>query len=148
MSNDILLIVNKNLFIQISAWLPVVLWMVLIFSLSNGSIPAASSVHWQDFAVKKTGHVLLFGILSLLTYRALRINKVVKKNAAIISILVATLYGATDEYHQLFTTGRESRMRDVFIDAMGAIFVIGILYIIPSKISKKMYTFLESLDLN
>jgi VanZ family protein len=105
---------------QFSAWLPVLLWAILIFHFSSETIPVASSVLWQDFAVKKTGHILLFGALGILVYRALIINGVEKKRALIWAIILAIIYGASDEFHQMFTEGREARIRDVFIDGLGA----------------------------
>ena len=132
---------------QISAWLPVILWAVLIFHFSSGTIPLASNVYWQDFAVKKTGHVLLFGVMSILIYRALRMDGVDRKKAAVLAVVFATLYGATDEYHQLFTQGREARVRDVFIDGGGATLVVFASYYLPPRLSKKMYAFVKKFDL-
>lgn len=132
---------------QAIAWLPVIFWAVLIFHFSAGIVPVASTVYWQDFAVKKTGHVLLFGALAILIYRALRINKIDRKQAAILAILLAFFYGATDEYHQLFTQGREARVRDVFIDCGGAALVILVTYYLPPKLSKKIYRIVGKFNL-
>jgi len=132
---------------QLSAWLPVILWAGLIFHLSSGTVPLASAIYWQDFAVKKTGHVLLFGVLSILVYRALRVNKIDRKRAAILAVALTTFYGATDEFHQIFTQGREARVRDVFFDGGGAALVVLIAYYLPSKLSKKIYSLVEKFDL-
>ncbi len=132
---------------QLNAWLPVILWAILIFRFSSGTIPIASTIYWQDFAVKKFGHVLLFGILAVLVYRAFRINKMNKRNAAIWAVVIATFYGATDEYHQFFTQGREARIRDVFIDCGGATLIILALYYLPPTFSKKIYAIAAKLDL-
>ncbi len=132
---------------QLNAWLPVVLWAFLIFRFSSGTIPVASAVYWQDFAVKKFGHVLLFGILSVFVYRAFRINKVNRKNAAIWAVVIATFYGATDEYHQFFTQGREARIRDVFIDSVGATLIVLAVYYLPPTFSKKVYAVAEKFNL-
>lgn len=132
---------------QTSAWFPVILWCVLIFHFSSGTIPVASTVYWQDFAVKKTGHVLLFGALAILLYRALRMDKVDQKKAAIWAVILATLYGGTDELHQMFTQGRESRLRDVFIDGVGATLVILVAYYLPPRLSKQLYALAEKFDI-
>jgi VanZ family protein len=132
---------------QIYAWLPVILWAGLIFRFSSGTVPLASVVYWQDFAVKKSGHVILFGVLAVLIYRGLRIEKIKRKQAAIWAVVLSTLYGVTDEYHQMFTSGRTSRVRDVFIDGMGSALVILVAYYLPPMLSKKMYTLVEKLDL-
>lgn len=132
---------------QISAWLPVVLWCVLIFRFSSGSIPSASMIYWQDFAVKKTGHVLLFGALAFLIYRALKINKIKSDKAAFTAVILSTIYGATDEFHQLYTKGRESRIRDVFIDGSGALLVVLLLYYLPPKLNIELRKLLQKLDI-
>jgi hypothetical protein len=141
------LVMREKIIKQVNAWLPVVLWAALIFHFSSGSIPVASTVYWQDFAVKKTGHVLLFGALTVLIYRALRMNKVNRKKAAIVAVVLAACYGASDEYHQMFTQGREARIRDVFIDSCGATLVMLTIYYLPSRLSKKIYNMLTELDL-
>ncbi len=138
---------KKKIVRQLSAWLPVALWAALIFHFSSGNIPVASAVYWQDFAVKKTGHVLLFGVLALLFYRSFRINEINRKRAAILAIVLATFYGGTDEYHQMFTQGRESRVRDVFIDGFGASVVVFFLYYVPPQLSENLQVIFKKFDL-
>lgn len=129
---------NTKIFQKISLWLPVVLWAILIFNFSSGRVPSASDVYWQDFAFKKTGHILLFGSLAALFYRALIGEGMSTKKAVITAIILATIYGATDEFHQSFTQGREAAIRDIFIDGFGAyiagIFVYHFLPIMPKEI--------------
>lgn len=62
--------------------------------------------------------------MTLLTYRALKSQGVVSKNAALWAILFSILYGASDEFHQSFTPGREPRVRDVFFDTIGSVLAI------------------------
>jgi hypothetical protein len=138
---------RKKLIKQLSAWLPVILWAALIFHFSSGTVPKVSNIFWQDFTFKKMGHVILFGFLSLLIYRALRINNVNKKTSAVCAVLLSVLYGGTDEYHQMFTQGREPRLRDVFIDGVGSALIILVTYYLPSRLSKKMLLLVEKLNL-
>ena len=138
---------KRRIFTQISAWLPVVLWAALIFHFSSGKVPVASAVYWQDFAIKKTGHVLLFGAMAILLYRAFRIDKLSRKDAAILAVVLATFYGGTDEFHQMFTQGREARVRDVFIDAGGATLSVLAAYYLPPKMPKKIYSLLNEFNL-
>lgn len=102
-------------------YLPVALWMALIFKLSSGTVPATSDVYWQDFAAKKLAHVLFFGFLSMLVYRALVASGVGKVKAVYFAILFTVIYGATDEFHQSLVSGREARLRDVGFDGIGAL---------------------------
>ncbi len=132
---------------KLSFWAPVVLWAALIFHFSSGTIPVASPVYWQDFAVKKTGHVLLFGFLAIFTYRALRGEGVGRKKAAVWAFVIATFYGGTDEFHQMFTQGREARVRDVFIDSIGACIAVLLTYQILPKLPKEFKIIAEKFDL-
>lgn len=110
----------------ISLWLPPVIWGLVIFSLSARSVPRAGADYWQDFVVKKIAHVIEFGILAILSYRALKGSRLTQKNAAISAILICFLFGASDELHQFFTPGRQARIRDVVIDTLGATAVLAI----------------------
>lgn len=132
---------------QIGLWLPVFLWAALIFHFSSGKVFVASTVYWQDFTVKKIGHVLLFGFLAVLIFRALRGSGMSRKKAAIWAILLAFFYGGTDEYHQMFTQGRESRIRDVFIDGLGAAAFILVVYQLFPKADKESKKLFEKLNL-
>lgn len=129
---------KRKIINKLSFWLPPALWAYLIFHFSSGSIPLASTVYWQDFAVKKTGHVLLFGFLAILLYRALRGEGVERKKAAIWAVVISAFYGMTDEYHQMFTQGREARVRDVFIDAAGSVVAVFLTYQILPKLPKEI----------
>lgn len=140
--------VKKTILKFLNLWLPVILWAFLIFKFSSGTIPVASSIFWQDFAVKKTGHILLFGMLALLTYRGLIGEGLNRKKAAILAILIAFLYGASDEYHQMYTQGREARIRDVIIDGLGATVLTYFIYQFLPRLPKKVQHFLLQFDIS
>jgi hypothetical protein len=144
----ILVRVKKKIIKFLDLWFPVFLWAVLIFKFSSGTVPVASPVFWQDFAVKKTGHVLLFGALAILIYRGLIGQGLSRKKAAILAVIGAFLYGATDEYHQMFTQGREARVRDIFIDGAGAAVIIYLMYRFLPKSSEKIQKFLLQFGIN
>lgn len=132
---------------RLSLWAPPILWAYLIFHFSSGKIPIASAVQWQDFAVKKTGHVLLFGFLAILLYRSLRGEGLSRLKAAVWSVAIASFYGGTDEFHQMFTQGRESRVRDVFIDAAGATLAVYLTYYLLPKLPKELKILAGKFDL-
>ena len=132
----------------LNLWLPVVLWAVLIFRFSSGIVPTASQVYWQDFAVKKMGHFLLFGVLAVLIYRGLIGQGLNRKQAAVWAIALSFLYGAMDEFHQTFTQGREARVRDVVIDGIGAGAVIYFIYRVLPGLPKKFRMFLLQLGIS
>lgn len=125
---------------KIKLWAPPLIWAAIIYKLSDGRVPAASSVYWQDFAFKKSAHIFFYGVLAVLTYRGLIGEGMNKKKAAILAFAIALFYGLSDEYHQSFTQGRESRLRDVGFDgvgsAFGSILVYNILPMMPSGVLK------------
>lgn len=135
-------------------WLPVVIWMLIIFSASSDSgsfrhssriiapmlhwlFPhiADSTVHAVVFAVRKLAHVTEYAILGLLLWRAIR-----KPGAANLrpwswsqagfALLSVALYATSDEFHQAFVPTREASVWDVLIDTFGGAFGLLFLWII------------------
>lgn len=115
---------QKCILIFISYWLPFFVWSIVIFSFSSNPTVKTSEIHWQDFLLKKTAHVVEYFIFSLLLYRALINSGIKSKKMAIIVVISAFIYGLTDEFHQSFTPGREPKLRDVLIDTFGSILFI------------------------
>lgn len=100
---------------QIIRFIPVVLWMVLIFWMSSIPDLPSNKINSVDFLIKKTAHVLEYTILFLLWFRALN-----KKNP-FQALIFSLIYAFTDEIHQLFVPGRTGRLRDVGIDSIGIV---------------------------
>lgn len=128
----------KKILRLLNLWLPPLVWAAMIFQFSSGTIPKASSDFWVDFVIKKTGHIILFAVLAILFYRALLGEGVNRKKAAYFAVLIALFYGAVDEFHQSFTQGREARLRDTFIDGVGAGFAIFMIYKFTAKLPRKL----------
>nr|AQS28163.1 hypothetical protein [uncultured archaeon] len=63
-------------------------------------------------------HIIEYGILSFLLYRAL---KTTSKMPQTLAILIAIMYAITDEIHQFYIPGRISSTFDIAIDSFGAI---------------------------
>ncbi len=91
--------------------------MALIFALSSISQPPT----FQGNADKQL-HALLYAGLSALVVRALAggWNQRVSWTTAIATVIFACFYGISDEYHQSFVTNRQSDVRDVVADTVGA----------------------------
>jgi len=122
-------------------WLPPTLWALVIFSFSAFTVGHATEIYWKDFLVKKTAHIIEYGVLATLLYRAMINSGVNNKKAMWLAVFFSFLYGITDEFHQSFTPGREPTFRDIVIDTLGAsIFIFGIIGNI-----KKMPKFLQNL---
>lgn len=94
------------------------------------------------FVVRKSAHMFLYFILSILIYLAIHNKYNVK--AYIISCILTTLYACTDEVHQLFIQGRSGEIRDVLIDSSGALIGLILVYIINKIINKKKTTIYNS----
>ena len=101
-------------------WGPVVLWCGLIFTMS--SIPTLPKVGfiWWDFVMKKSAHIIEYGILYFLLWRALKSNT---KNY-LIPLFFGLLYAISDEYHQSFVMGRTAMVRDVGFDFLGMLLML------------------------
>jgi VanZ family protein len=123
-------------------WLPPLIWMALIFSVSTdlGSMqhtsriigpilrffsPTVSSqtIHDVQVVVRKTGHVTGYAVLAILVWRVR--NRGMFTNgwtwrAAMFAELIALLYAISDEFHQSFVPTREASAVDVLIDCAGA----------------------------
>lgn len=59
-------------------------------------------------------------ILGILTIDALRKSGVTGGKGITVGLLICVLYASSDEFHQLFISGRAGRIMDVFIDSSGA----------------------------
>jgi VanZ family protein len=106
-------------------WLPVALDAALIFYLS--SIPRLPSPP-GPFSDKHF-HFASFALLTTLLVRALASARIrdVTGRIALVAIGLATLYGATDEVHQIFVPGRTAAFDDLAADALGAVTAAGLL---------------------
>jgi VanZ family protein len=102
-------------------WLPVLVWMGVIFVGSSiGNIPKAGGVA-VDAIVHRTAHLIEFAILGWLVLRAVSDGRRPDRRTFIIALLIVTLYGASDEFHQRFTPGRSSELSAVAFDAVGGL---------------------------
>jgi VanZ family protein len=104
-------------------WVPVVLYAGVIFFLSAQSHPEDQLPSFLFKEVSdKVLHAVEYGILSLLCYRAYRwaAGPAVARQAVVLAILTASVYGFTDEAHQAFVPLRESSWQDWLADTLGA----------------------------
>ena len=93
-------------------------------------------------AVRKTAHMIEYGILCFLWFEALGGFAPVGPDSSGsdaesglirglgIPFLITVVYASTDEFHQRFVAGRTGKPADVLIDASGALIVCVILAII------------------
>ena len=138
-----------RLWLRLWYWLPVLVWMSVIFSASGDRMSFEHTagiigpfVHWlfpqlsDDavhavvFTVRKCAHLTEYAVLACLLWRALR--KPPGPNArswqwseAGLAVTLAALYAASDEIHQAFVPSRQGSVVDVLLDTIGA--AIGLL---------------------
>lgn len=100
----------------LARWLAVLFWMMLIFAFSAQSQLPTAPQPWLDFFFKKSAHFMVFGMLAVLFWRALRWSGRGWQWAWLCTVA----YACSDEWHQSFVAGRHPQVTDVMIDACGA----------------------------
>lgn len=101
-------------------WLPVLIWMVLIFYFSSRPRFRIAHESLFDFIIFKTLHMMAYGWLYFLLVRAFyKTTSLTPANIFLSSLLIAIFYAVSDEYHQQFVPTREGTLRDVLIDTAG-----------------------------
>ena len=105
-------------------WSAAVVWMGLIFYLSSiSSFPVGLADDGYDIT-SSVVHVLLYFVLAWLFIAAFRSAGVRPGRAFFGGFLLAIIYGATDEWHQSFVTGREAHLSDWLLDVVGAYMIL------------------------
>lgn len=110
-------------------WLPVGAWMALIFGVSSlPQLPTVAPPRWQEL-LSDGAHFAEYAILAGLLWRALR--PVTSKTLFWtygLSLVVAALYAASDEFHQSFVPGRDASVGDFSLDVAGAALALLLLW--------------------
>jgi VanZ family protein len=102
-----------------SRWWPPILWAAAVFALSSRpTLPQLPSVLGWD----KLQHSAAYAVGGLLLARALGGGW----RAALLAALLGSLYGASDEVHQLFVRNRNSDLIDWAADTLGVLAGVGI----------------------
>jgi VanZ family protein len=129
----------------LKAWIAAVLWLIVIAIESSALLSANNTsrilypllhyifgLDWERFEVwhfyiRKTGHVVGYGTLSILLFRAWRVTLPAMSGAqwtlrwAKIAILGTALVASLDEWHQTFIPTRTGTVRDVILDTCAGI---------------------------
>ena len=125
-------------------WLPVLIWMALIFSVSGDTqsmqhssriiapilralFPGISehTVNLVVLFARKCAHLTEYAVLAFLFWRARwkprrKDPRPWSWREAGYAVLFVALYAASDEFHQSFVPTREASAWDVLIDTIGA----------------------------
>lgn len=141
--------------------LPVVLWMIVIYSLSTSAGGATHTNSGLDailaryfpflnraltwggrdaihYYVRKAAHVTEYAVLGILIVRALRhVCGVSSRGLWSGAWLLATAYAASDEFHQIFVPGRTPKVTDVMLDSAGVLLGLGIMLLRQKRMSRR-----------
>lgn len=115
---------------KVRLWVPVILWMTAIFTLSSipgKDIPEVGLPH-----IDKLAHFIEYAILGFLVMRAFSNSKtgISRPVLATLAVSAAVLFAATDEWHQSFIPGRFTDIIDLTFDFIGS--MVGV-YIYKKK---------------
>ena len=133
---------------KILYWIPVVVIMIIIFSLSMDGSTASDyksngiadiiintfnlkniNPFYLNVLIRKIAHFGIYFLLGVFIINALyKTTNLSYFNIFIISIIISLLYACSDELHQYFVPGRSGEIRDVMIDLAGAGLSIMIYY--------------------
>jgi len=103
---------------------PLIGWMALIFALSSRQGLIEIDNPASERFVFKGAHVFVYALLAWLWWRVLSSQRGVSWPILLAAWFLATLYGVSDEIHQLFVPGRHGRVADVLFDAAGALAMV------------------------
>ncbi|MDE3155994.1 MAG: VanZ family protein [Acidobacteriota bacterium] len=97
-------------------WLPPAVYMGFIFYLSSQANPLPIlTLHVWD----KLLHATEYAGLGVLLLRAFKGEGLTWRTAVLLTVLLTSLYGASDEWHQSFVPGRDSEVTDWYADTTG-----------------------------
>lgn len=112
------------------------LYAVLIFVVSAiPQIHPPLGFKWGD----KVAHLLEYGIFSFLIFLAFYTSgkDFLKRHIFLLSVLVGTVYGLSDEIHQKFVPGRDCNIYDFLADCLGIIAVQTVLWLYLKRKGKE-----------
>ena len=148
-------IVKGSRLVMISSWIVVVLWIILIFTLSVQTAEQSSglsskvteiivkTVSWvmpidtdvraidkmvKQFhnVVRKFAHAGLYFVLGALVANSFIQAGTKGFKAYVYALIFCIVYAVSDEAHQTFVAGRSGQVSDIIIDTAGAIVGISV----------------------
>jgi VanZ family protein len=129
----------------LKAWIAAILWLLVIAIESTAWLSAHNTsrilypilrflfgMDWARFEywhfyIRKTGHVIGYGILSILLFRAWQATLPAMNDAkwalrwSAIAVLGTAVVASLDEWHQSFIPSRTGRWQDVALDTCAGI---------------------------
>lgn len=118
----------KRLYLFLYYWIPPLFVMGIIFFLSNRQSFKIADTFTLNFLAFKSLHILEYAVLTFFLIRAFHFSLKYTysfKTALLISAFVSLGYAISDELHQTFVPTREGTLRDILIDSVGILFMVG-----------------------
>jgi len=114
--------------------IPAILVMATLFKLSTlpGNDPLLNSFHFND----KIEHFIAYFVLGITFCIWIPSKNWFAKPAVygVIVVVLCTLFGASDEYHQGFVPGRSSDLYDLAVDFAGGVAAVLVYFLTIKKI--------------
>lgn len=121
-------------------WLPSAIWAATIFILSSLPPVVPGEQKAGGVPLDKWAHLAAYGLLAILIHWPLyRHHKLALPKATLLAILLASAYGATDEWHQALVPNRWCSLGDWTADALGAVLAGLCWYLYESIRSRKAH---------
>jgi VanZ family protein len=141
-------------------WLPLLIWMGIIFTASSDAKSAQhSSVFFEPFVrwlfphmsenhvgelhhlFRKCCHLMEYAFFALMAWRAIRQpqkndRRPWRWDEAGLALALLFLYAASDEFHQIFVPGRTALFSDVIVDTSGGVIGLALLWLGGKKFKR------------
>ncbi len=125
-----------------------IIWCIFIFIMSSfnadysndqsnfvinvfSNIFDISNISNISYIIRKLAHFCEYFILVILVVNCFKCYKV--KPLYIYSVVFSIIYACTDEFHQLFISGRSGEFIDIGIDSLGILMGAFIYYFLKNK---------------
>jgi VanZ family protein len=154
---------NTEMSWRARAWryVPLLLWMVLIFIFSTGGMSASNTSRiirplllWlfpditeerlllAHFIVRKVAHFTEYAVLAVLAARAFSTStrKTLHRGWFPASLALVVLYALSDEFHQRFVPSRTGSVYDSLIDMSGGLTALLLLLLRQRRRDKRSET--------
>ena len=112
-------------------------WATAIFILSS---QAGDELPPLISGLDKLLHALVFGVLGVLVLGSMKTSSrgVYTPGQALIAVVLVTLYGILDEFHQRYVPGRSAELLDIAADAVGGIIGVGIAWVLMKSRARNL----------
>ena len=118
-------------------WALFVVWLAAVFYASSLAGDEVGK-YLPTFAWHKFAHFVAYSAGAVILALCLRFSTAWSwKKIAIVSVVVVSIYGATDEFHQSFTPGRGPAVRDWAIDTVSGMLGVGVLLLVKDRVKRR-----------